>query len=101
MLGGELFSHFLNVMLLTLLVSGITETAFYTRLPGTLSIIWMFTIALGAYHVVERRRINAALWAGPGQAEEGVALTGSVSADEASRNVIQPGRKGLSESLAG
>ena len=53
-------------MLVTLLVSGITETAFYTRLPGTLSIIWMFTIALAAYHVVERRRINAALWAGVG-----------------------------------
>jgi O-antigen ligase len=92
---------FRDVMLLTLLVSGITETAFYTRLPGTLSIIWMFTIALGAYHVVERRRINAALWAGPGAVEEGVSLTGGFGADEASHNVSRPGGKRLSESLAG
>jgi hypothetical protein len=61
----------------------------------------MFTIALGAYHVVERRRINAALWASSGGAEQGVSLMGSFSADEASRNVIQPSGKGLSESLAG
>jgi hypothetical protein len=61
----------------------------------------MFTIALGAYHVVERRRINAALWAGPGDVEKGVSLAGGFGADEASHNVSRPGGKRLSESLAG
>ena len=45
---------FRDVMLVTLLVSGITETAFYTRYPGTMSTVWMFTIALAACHVVAR-----------------------------------------------
>jgi O-antigen ligase len=92
---------FRDVMLLTLLVSGITETAFYTRLPGTLSTIWMFTIALTAYHVVERRRINAALWAGPGSMDEQVSLSAGFGANEASGRVIRPNGKRLSESLAG
>jgi O-antigen ligase len=92
---------FRDVMLLALLVSGITETAFYTRLPGTLSIIWMFTIALGAYYVVERRRIDAALWAGPGGMEEGISLGAGFGTDRASGSVIQPEGKRLSESLAG
>ena len=92
---------FRDVMLLTLLVSGITETAFYTRLPGTLSTIWMFTIALTAYHVVERRRINAALWAGPSSMDEQVSLSAGFGANEASGRVIRPDGKRLSESLAG
>ena len=90
---------FRDVMLVTLLVSGITETALYTRRPGALSVIWMFTIALAAYHVVERRRINAALWAGVGGKREGVSVIGGLSADVASRSVIPSGRKELSESL--
>jgi len=92
---------FRDVMLVTLLVSGITESAFYTRLPGTLTIIWMFTIALAAYHVVERRRINAALRRGIAGMSEGVSVARGLSADEASRSVIPANRKELSESLAG
>ena len=92
---------FRDVMLVTLLVSGITETAFYTRYPGTLSTVWMFTIALAACHVVARARINTALWAGTGGTPEGVSIAGGLVADEPPRGVNPAGRKELSESLAG
>jgi hypothetical protein len=61
----------------------------------------MFTIALTAYHMVERRRINAALWAGPGGVNDGMSIADGFGADEAPGSVIRPGGKRLSESLAG
>ena len=85
---------------MALLVGGITETTFYTRNPGALSIIWMFTIALAAYHVVERRRVNAALWAGVGNMRQGVAIAGAFGPDEGTRTAIPVTTKELSEGLA-
>jgi hypothetical protein len=58
----------------------------------------MFTIALGAYHVVERRRINAALWAGVDGMWQGVIITGAPGAEV--RTIIPAARKELSEGLA-
>ena len=90
---------FRDVVLVALLVGGITETTFYTRNPGALSIIWMFTIALAAYHVVERRRVNAALWAGIGNMRQG-AIAGAFGPDEGTRTAIPVTTKELSEGLA-